>query len=49
VGGRAAREARLRDMVRQGNTIDPVIVARDLYGFTATEAKRFLNELECHR
>ena len=46
--GRAAREARLRDMVRQGNTIDAVIVAKDLYGFTTTGAKRFLDELGGH-
>lgn len=45
--GRAAQEARLRDMVRQGNH-RPVIVAKDLSGFTTTEAKRFLDELECH-
>ena len=43
---RAAREARLLDMVHQGNTIDAVIVAKDLYGFTTTEAKRFLDELQ---
>ncbi len=47
--GRAAQETCLRDMVRQGNTIDAVIVAKDLYGFTTTEAKRFLDELECHQ
>jgi hypothetical protein len=23
--------------------------AKDLYGFTTTAAKRFLDELECHR
>ncbi len=44
--GRAAQEARLLDMIRQGNTIDAVIVAKDLYGFTTTEAKRFLDELQ---
>ncbi len=44
--GREAQEARLLDMVHQGNTIDAVIVAKDLYGFTTTEAKRFLDELQ---
>ena len=44
--GRAAQEQRLLDMLRQGNTIDAVIVAKDLYGFTTTEAKRFLDELQ---
>jgi hypothetical protein len=43
---RAAREQRLLDMVHQGNTINAVIVAKDLYGFTTTEAKRFLDELQ---
>ncbi len=33
-------------VVHQGNTIDAVIVAKDLYGFTTTEAKRFLDELQ---
>ena len=33
-------------MVHQGNTLDAVIVAKDLYGFTTTEAKRFLDELQ---
>ena len=44
--GREAQEQRLLDMVHQGNTIDAVIVAKDLYGFTTTEAKRFLDELQ---
>lgn len=43
---RAAQEQRLLDMVRQGNTIDAVIVAKDLYGFSTTEAKRFLDDLQ---
>jgi len=43
---RETQETRLLDMVRQGNTIDAVIVAKDLYGFTTTEAKRFLDELQ---
>ncbi len=43
---REAREQRLLDTLRQGNTIDAVIVAKDLYGFTTTEAKRFLEELQ---
>lgn len=47
--GRTAQEARLLDMVRQGNTIDAVIVAKDLYGLTTTEAKRFLDELGGHQ
>ena len=46
---RAAQETRLLDMVQQGNTIDAVIVAKDLYGFTTTEAKQFLDELEGHK
>ncbi len=36
----------LLDMLRQGSTINAVIVAKDLYGFTTTEAKRFLEELQ---
>lgn len=43
---REAQESRLLDMVHQGNTIDAVIVAKDLYGFTTTEAKQFLDELQ---
>jgi hypothetical protein len=43
---RAAQEQRLLDMARQGNTIDAMIVAKDLYGFTTTEAKLFLDELQ---
>ena len=42
---REAQETRLLDMVRQGNIIDAAIVAKNLYGFTTTEAKRFLEEL----
>jgi hypothetical protein len=43
---RGAQEQRLLDMLRQGNTIDAVIVAKDLYGYSTTEAKRFLDELQ---
>ena len=42
----AAQEERLLDMLRQGNTVDAVVVARDLYGFSVTEAKQFLDELQ---
>ncbi len=43
---RDAQERRLLDMVQQGNTIDAVIVAKDLYGFTTTQAKQFVDDLE---
>ncbi len=43
---RGAQERRLLDMVLQGNTIDAVIVAKDLYGFTTTEAKPFVDDLQ---
>ena len=37
---RAAQDRRLADMVRQGNTMDAVIIARTLYGFDLTRARR---------
>lgn len=43
---RAAQESRLLEMVRHGNAIDATILAQGLYGFTTTEAKKFLEELE---
>ncbi len=43
---RAAQEARLLDMVQQGNTIDAVIVAKDLYGFSTSEAKQYIEDLQ---
>lgn len=43
---RDGQERRLLDMVQQGNTIDAVIVAKDLYGFTTTEAKQFVDDLQ---
>lgn len=43
---RTAQESRLLDMVRQGNSIDAVRLAQNLYGFTTTEAKQFLDELQ---
>jgi hypothetical protein len=43
---RAAQESRLLDMVGQGNTVDALILAKNLFGFDTTEAKRFLDELE---
>jgi hypothetical protein len=33
-------------MVLQGNTIDAVIVAKNLYGFTTTQAKQFVDDLQ---
>ena len=41
----AAQEQRLIDMVRQGNVIDAVVIARDLYGVTTTEAKQEIERL----
>ncbi len=43
---RGAQERRLLDMVLQGNTIDAVIVAKDLYGLTTTQAKQFVDDLQ---
>ncbi len=43
---RDAQERRLLDMVMQGNTIDAVIVAKNLYGFTTTQAKQFVDDLQ---
>ncbi len=43
---RDAQERRLLDMVLQGNTIDAVIVAKNLYGFTTTQAKQFVDDLQ---
>ncbi len=43
---RDAQERRLLDMVLQGNAIDAVIVAQDLYGFTTTQAKQFVDDLQ---
>ena len=41
-----AQEARLLDMVQQGNVIDAVIVAKSLYGFSTSEAKRYIKDLK---
>ena len=41
----ATQHARLVEMVRQGNTIDAVILAKNLYGLTTTEAKAKLDKL----
>ncbi len=43
---RARQEERLLEMVEQGNVMDAVILARDLYGFDLSEAKTFLDELQ---
>ncbi len=43
---RDAQERRLLDMLMQGNTIDAVIVAKNLYGFTTTQAKQFVDDLQ---
>ena len=43
---REAQEARLLDMVQQGNVIDAVIVAKDLYGFSTSDAKRYIEDLK---
>ncbi len=43
---RGAQERRRLDMVLQGNTIDAVIVAKDLYGFTTNQAKPFVDDLQ---
>jgi hypothetical protein len=43
---RDAQESRILEMVAQGNSIDAVTLAKSLYGFDTTEAKRFLAELE---
>lgn len=43
---REAQEARLLDMVQQGNVIDAVIVAKSLYGFGTSEAKRYIDDLK---
>ncbi len=43
---REAQESRLLDMVQQGNLIDAVIVAKGLYGFSTTEAKRYIEDLK---
>ncbi len=40
------REARLLDLVEQGNVTDAIILARDIYGFNLTEAKAFLDDLQ---
>lgn len=40
------QEARLLDLVEQGNVTDAVILARDIYGFNLTEAKAFLDDLQ---
>lgn len=42
---RDRQEERLLEMVQQGNSMDAVILAKDLYGFDLTEAKTFLDEL----
>jgi hypothetical protein len=41
----ADREARLAEMVGQGDIIGAVKLAQDLYGYSLTEAKRFVDEL----
>ena len=41
----AAQEQRLIDMARQGNMIDAVVIARDLYGVSTTEAKQEIERL----
>lgn len=40
------QEARLLDLVEQGNVTDAVILARDIYGFNLPEAKAFLDDLQ---
>ncbi len=40
------QEARLLDLVEQGNITDAIILARDIYGFNLTEAKAFLDDLQ---
>ncbi len=40
------QKARLLDMVRRGDKIDATLLARRLYGFSLTEANRFLGDLE---
>jgi hypothetical protein len=45
-GGSPARSLRAIISETWYNTIDAVIVAKDLYGYAATEAKRFLDELQ---
>ncbi len=43
---KSQQEQRLLDMVLQGNKMDAIIVAKDLYGFTTTQAHQFIDDLK---
>ncbi len=42
---RAQQEARLIEMTERGEIIDAVVLAKEIYGFDTTQAKKFVDDL----